>query len=375
VNDADAATYVLADPQPGTGASVANYYTEDPNNAGEFIPCAPDDKAVNGTTYYYKKEPALPNGNLATLTGKAALYTIPAGKTEAEVVDALALQDENATVAVAGTITGRSGLVLTPATKVDAATDIDAAGEYALTNAVEYGVDGNKIDVEVNQALRFKPAANTTYAFVYTKQAANPAEGTPIYQPVTKTVGAAVGDNVYRYDLKAAPTSPSTDVQKNVTYFAKNDGTEGAIKAFLGQNVSNLYLDNQGTQATGYAKTGTSYWYTDDNGLTFKEAAPILYASFKEATDLYTFDGTSYTEKTDESPVDGTAYYKKTTVGSVDSYTFCVVYPQQTNNLFVIDTDETKIKAATGNAVKGMIYLDKYTKNNGVYYTKIIKVQ
>ena len=31
--------------------------------------------------------------------------------------------------------------------------------------------------------------------------------------------------------------------------------------------------------------------------------------------------------------------------------------------------------SATGNAVKGMTYFDKYTVNNGVYYAKVIKVQ
>jgi len=371
VNDADAATYDEVTGLTVGTSSVASYYTKDASN--NYIRCAPDAKAADGVTYYKKIEPALPNGNLATLTGKAALYTIPTGKTEAEVIDALSLQDENATGAATGTITGRSGLVLTPATLVTAAADIDEAGEYALTNAVEYGADGNKIDVETDQALRFQPAANTTYAFVYTKQAANPASGTPIYQPVTKTAGNPVGNNVYRYALKAGEAG---DVQKGVTYFAKGDGTENAITAFMGQNVSNLYLNATGTQqASGLAKTGTSYWYTDDNGLSFKEVAPIVYASFKEATDIYTFDGTNYNLKTDESPADGTAYYKKTTVGSVDTYTFCVIYPQRAEDLFVIDTNEANILQATGNAVTGMIYLDKYTQNNGVYYVKVIKVQ
>lgn len=90
---------------------------------------------------------------LVTLTGKAALYSIPAGKTEADVVDAMQMQDDDA---AAGTIKGRSGLVLTEATST-------------LTNSVEFGADGNAISVGTNQVLRFTPAAATTYAFVYTK--------------------------------------------------------------------------------------------------------------------------------------------------------------------------------------------------------------
>lgn len=339
-------------------------------NNNEYTVLTSTDPKINGHIYV-----TVNDADAATLTGKAALYTIPAGKTEAEVVDALALQDENAEGAAAGTITGRSGLVLTPATAVAAAADIDEAGEYALTNEVQYGADGNTISVAADQALRFQPAASTTYAFVYTKQAAS-TPAAPIYQPVTLAEGATIGANVYRYALTNAPTTPSTDVQKDVTYFAKNDGTEGAITAFLGQDVSNLYLDANGAQqATGYAKSSGTYYYTDNNGLSYKQAANINYADFESATDLYTFDGTDYTAKTDVSPAPGTAYYQKTSAAGVDTYTYCVILPQQTTSLYVIDDDENNIVAASGNAVKGMIYLDRYTQNNGVYYVKVIKVQ
>lgn len=371
VNDADVPTYEAVSPQPSAGASVANYYTE---SGGNYTPCAADDVADGGTTYYYLKDPALPNGTLATLTSKAALYTIPAG-TEAEVIDALSLQDENADGAAAGTITGRSGLVLTPAKAVANAAAISDAGDYALTDKVEYGADGNTIEISTDQALRFKPAAGT-YAFVYTKTASTTT--TNLYQPVTKTVGVAVGDNVYRYALKAAPTTPSTDVQKGVTYFPKIDGTEGSITAFLGQNVSNLYLNATGTeQATGLAKTGTTYYYTT-NGQTFSAAHPVLYAEFGTTT-LYKKaecadeDKLTDSEKT-AGPVNGQAYYWKDGDNKVH---YCVIMPQQTTNLFVIDKDEANIVAVTktDNAVKGMIYLDKYIQNNGVYYAKVIKVQ
>ena len=297
---------------------------------------------------------------LATLTGKAALYTIPAGKTEADVVDALSMQDDNAAT---GTVQGRSGLVLTNATAVAAATDIDAANKYALTNSVEFGADGNAISVGTDQALRFKPAAATTYAFVYTKTAATTT--TDKFQPVTKADGSSV-EGLYRYAYKNATAG---DVQKGVIYFA--DETSDMITAFIGQDVSNLYTATQ-TPATGYARTGTAYYYSLNNGQTFRACASIAYADFATATDIYTFDGTNYTLKTDAAPVNGTAYYKK--VGA--DYIYAVIYPQQADALKTIDEAADKVQCATGDiAYKGMTYFDKYSQNNGEYYTKIIKVQ
>ena len=284
----------------------------------------------------------------------AALYTIPAGYTEADVVDAMQMQDDDAAT---GTVKGRSGLVLTEAT-------------FTLTNSVEFGADGNAISVLDNQSLRFTPTAATTYAFVYTKTA--PTANTDKYQPVTKAAGAAV-DGFYRNVLVAAPTG---DVQKGVKYFPKNDATEGMITAFLGQGVGNFYLDAAGnTIASGYAVTGTDYYYTIDHGMTYKKAANIAYADFESATDLYTFDGSTYTAKTDATPVNGTAYYQKTTVGTEDVYTYCVILPQQTTGLYVMDEANYVACGSTDVAKSGIVYFDKYTQNNGVYYTKVIKVQ
>ena len=298
--------------------------------------------------------------NLVTLTGKAALYTIPAGKTEADVVDALQMQDDDA---VTGTVKGRSGLVLTNATST-------------LTNTVEFGADGNAISVATDQALRFTPTATTTYAFVYTKTASTAT--TDKFSPVTKTVGNAVGENIYRYALKAATAG---DVQKGVTYFNDATATNDAITAFLGQGVGNLYTrSGAGTTAdpyvyniaSGYAVTGTTYYYTTDNGLSYNAATNIAYTDFATAT-LYTYNSSTnvFTAKTETTPVDGTAYYAAENLNS-----YCVIQPQQTGSLYVIDEAADKVlMAATGNAVKGMTYFDKYTVNNGVYYAKVIKVQ
>jgi hypothetical protein len=199
-----------------------------------------------------------------------------------------------------------------------------------------------------------------------------------MYQPITKTAGSAVGANVYRYALIPGTAG---DVEKGVTYFAKGDGTEGSIIAFLGQNVSNLYLDVNGSQkANGYAKTGTDYWYTDDNGRTYKQAHNVTYDEFKNTSYVLYTDAACSTELTSEQrtagPVDGTAYYWKDT--SDNKIYYCVITPQRAENLFVIDTDESNIVGPLGTsttAVNGMIYLDMYTQNNGVYYTKVIKVE
>ena len=57
------------------------------------------------------------NDVLATLTNKVFLYTIPAGKTEADVFAALEYQEDVLPDGAAdGTILGRNGLQLTPAT-------------------------------------------------------------------------------------------------------------------------------------------------------------------------------------------------------------------------------------------------------------------
>lgn len=286
---------------------------------------------------------------------KAALYTIPAGKTEADVVDALQMQDDDA---ADGTIKGRSGLVLTKAA-------------FTLVDKVEYGVDGNPVAVSENQALRFTPAAATTYAFVYEKKRATTT--TEKFQPVSKTKGASVA-GLYRYALKNAPAG---DVKKGVTYFTASD-KDMVSNIFLGQGVSNLYLDAAGnTIAKGYAATGTTYYYTVNHGMSYKAAHNVAYADFA-AAELYTEAGGAYTAKTDATPVDGTAYYYKETDGS---YTYCVILPQQTNpaggdRLKIVDETAPKILCtASKKAVVGMTYFDKYTQNDGVYYTKVIKVQ
>ena len=82
-------------------------------------------------------------------TGKSFLYTLSADKTEVEVMDALNIVASE----TSGTITGRNGLVLTPAS-------------FDATVTAIPGEDGNDIKVTAGQAVKFTGATGT-YAYVY----------------------------------------------------------------------------------------------------------------------------------------------------------------------------------------------------------------
>lgn len=304
--------------------------------------------------------------DIVTLTDKAALYTLPEGSyTEADVVDAMQMQDDDA---ADNTVKGRSGLVLTEA-------------PFTLTNSVEFGANGNPIAVEDDQAMRFEPTAATTYAFVYTKTAPTPDETINLYQPVTKAAGEEVS-GLYRFKVENAPNG---DVQKGVTYYIGNQATFEKASVFLGQDVSNLYTrSGEGTAddpyvytiAKGTAVTGTKYYYTTDKGMSYTEAAAIGYNKIAEY-DFYTLNAESgeYEKVTDKTgmPLDNTAYYYKRS----DGYYYCVFYPQRTQGgtSLMIALDEKVACGSSEVAVEGMTYFDMYTKNNGEYYVKVIKVQ
>ena len=310
--------------------------------------------------------------NLVTLTDKAALYTIPAGMTEAEVIDALTYQDEDSAV---NTTKGRNGIVLNKVPKV-AAENALGDNKWMLTDSVKYGANGNAIAVAADQALRFKPIADTTYAFVYIKNT-NVKADTIMYQALAWDK-FATDQTKWRYDFKDAQAG---DVKEDSTYFETN-GTTYTMKAvFLGQNVSNLFLDNKGkTPASGYAVTNTTYYYTDNNGLNYKEAHNVAKTAWM--TGLYekcstTEDPSGYKATTDSEPANNKAYYHRTGSGTTTEpyvYTYCVFEPERTTGLKVLDTAKYVEVPDGESKIDGMTYFDKYTKNFDERYVKVIKI-
>lgn len=346
------------------GSNVVN------KNEYEVLTLSADKPEITGEIYVTVNDatttasPDLPNGALQVLTGKVALYTVAAGTTEAEVIDALQYQDDDKGSA---TIMGRNKVALTETT-----------GDNALSvvSNVTYGVDGNTITLDGAKAAKFVPAAATTYAFVYTKTAAT---GDPevFYQPVAFT--DATVTTKYRHDYTDATTG---DVKEGVLYFKETSGTMGKYDVFLGQTVNNLYTrtgagTNESpyvyTQASGYAVTGTDYYYGGE--LDYKKANNVAYAS--GLTGLYKASGNTFVavESTDKI-TDGKAYYSRSGAGTGEDpykYTYCVFLPEQADGLKVLT--DTYVQATETSAVDGQTYFDKYTKNNGVYYSKVIKVQ
>jgi len=328
-------------------------------NNNEYATGNPIYVTVNdGTT---ASTPDLANGALQDLTGKATLYTVSGltgNYTEAEVVDALAVRED----ATGTDIKGRSGLVLTPAT-------------LELTNKVEYGVDGNAIDLTdgaTKKAAKFTPTATTTYAFVYTKTA--PTSTTDCYEQVTKAAEADVTGLYRNFNL----TAVTGDAQAGVVYMSKStEGNLTQVNKFVGQAVTNLYTRSGDaesytyTSASGYAATGTTYYYKV--GDDYKAVHPVTYAEFASTTLYKDNTGTTAKPAEETTPQDGTAYYYK--VG--DEYVYCVILPEQVDGLYEYQFDANgKYECEAGEkALAGHGYFDKYTKNNGVYYTKIIKVQ
>lgn len=310
-------------------------------------------KAATGDIFVTVNE-----GDLLDLTGKAALYTIPAGKTEADVIDALQVQDDDA---ADGTIKGRNGMVLKSET-------------LNLTNKIEYGVDGNTIDLtdgDTKKAAKFTPAAPTspatvnTYAFVYTKTAPTAAGNKDKYEEVTMAVDADV-TNLYRNFNLTAVTGDAF-ATKVYMDFNTTTGVLTTKSMFTGQIVNNLYLDDAGnTAAAGSASTGTTYYYKV--GTTYQAAQNVAYDDFATA-ELY-HDAAHTVAKTETTPTDGQAYYTSTGV-------YCVILPQQVDGLYRYDFDANgRYKCFNKEkAIAGQGYFDKYTQNNGVYYTKVIKVQ
>lgn len=188
---------------------------------------------TNGNEYAAGKiyVEVMQDGDLATLTGKTTLYTITDNTaTEADVIDALQM----GTATLAGVVTGRNGLVLTPA---DPAIDLGAHSIPA--------VDGTTIDVAAGKSGEFTAVASKNYVFVYDYTAGSPA-ATPLYS----------------YDQAASTAEPSDwSADTDNPYYTKDgDGTYTQVTTAWAAGVYyKKYENNNHTYAVKVIKTGTAY--------------------------------------------------------------------------------------------------------------------
>ena len=206
------------------------------------------------------------NGNAeGGATKKSLLYavtgTTPAS--EALVMDAL---ENQSSADAGGVITGRNGVVLTPAT-------IDAA-----VTSIENGVDDNPITVSAGQAAMISYNLSTgTYAYVY-DYSDNAKVLTTIYQPIaaTGTLGSGV-----KYVTTTILDAIDTGVADNVTtenenvnsnaflYFSKTkNGTGDTTYSFVS-------VDGKKTLPAGLVKCPVNSLSTSGGNV---EASSVLYA-------------------------------------------------------------------------------------------------
>lgn len=178
--------------------------------------------------------PATQKGDLngttadATPTNRSLLYAVTGTEpySEALVMDALENQSSN----VSGTITGRNGVILTPA--ADGAID-------ATVTSIENGVDNNPITVTAGQAAKidYTKVAAGTYAYVYDYSTAAKVT-TTIYQPIAvgATIGAAAKKLVSVTTLNGISdvTADDDDVDPTYIYFSKTqNGTSSWTYSFV----------------------------------------------------------------------------------------------------------------------------------------------
>ena len=178
-------------------------------------------------------------GDLGT---KGQLYTLSAAKTEADVLDALNIQESTTTT----TITGRNGLVLTEATSNATITTIP-------------GENGENISITAGQAASFAATANT-YAYVYDSET---WDGVPVALTTAPT-GWPTG-----YYTNAACTTAASGAFAAGTYYQKE---------------SYIYTaEKYTTQPADFTTAGI--YYEDPNGTKDVTSSPA--ATFSSETYYY----------------------------------------------------------------------------------------
>ncbi|MBQ9191007.1 MAG: hypothetical protein IJ142_05300 [Bacteroidaceae bacterium] len=171
--------------------------------------------------------------NLHT-SGISKLYTIPDGKTEADVLDALSI----GTTDVSGNVTGRNSVLLTNTTSSLKFDETTPADKLYIP-----GEDDNNIEVAKGKAAKFDASANTTYAYVYDTGKWN-----------GYAVTLAAGDKPTGWP-SAYYTDPACEDANVATGASASAGTY-----YMRTSTIRTYEDLQSASAYPTGTTYTDYW-------------------------------------------------------------------------------------------------------------------
>lgn len=216
---------------------------------------------LNGTT---ADNPATSRSLLYAVTGTTSA-------SEALVMDAL---ENQSSVAASGAITGRNGVILTPAT-------IDAS-----VTSIENGVDDNPITVTAGQAAKITITGTGaldagTYAYVYDYSTAA-KKTTTIYQPIAVTADNAIGTSGQKFlsvptttlDGITTVTAADEAVDQAYIYFSKTKNGETSW------TYSFVSVDGKATLPAGLVKCPVSSLTADVDGTTVAVAGTFYFTTY-----------------------------------------------------------------------------------------------
>lgn len=239
-------------------ATAKNIYVQVMDNSSATATLKGD---LNGTT------------DDATPTNRSLLYVVTGttAASEALVMDAL----ENQSSVASGVITGRNGVILTPATI--------NAGVTSIVN----GPDNNPITVTAGQAAEIAYTLDAgTYAYVYDYSDAAKVT-TTIYQPIAVTTGSAIGASGEKFLSVATsvldaidtetPGNVTTDgeaVDEDYIYFSKTkNGTSSWTYSFVS-------VDGKATLPADLVKCPVSSLTTGVDGTTVAAASTFYFTTY-----------------------------------------------------------------------------------------------
>ena len=215
---------------------------------GHVYTAGPEYAASNDNPIFVQ---VMVDGNLiGDLGTNGQLYTLAAGKSEADVLNALSIQ----TASDATTITGRNGLVLTK-------TESDATIEAIP------GVDGNNITVTAGQAASFAATAGN-YVYVYDT---GEWDGVAVAL-TTQPTGWPTGYYTNKACTTAATTFSAGTFYKKESYIYSAE-TMGASAPTDWAAEGLWYKDPNGETAAGA-------WYDANNGKVFYKRYTVDHKNY-----------------------------------------------------------------------------------------------